>query len=166
MRYSFTGSASPLTNDQIGRIGSIITKLEYPKEFTTGAAYGVDSQSAVHAAMIYPDAQHRIIIPAKPYNEEIVETVEKITSNLEVVRMPSNTNYRDRNERLVDYCQDGMLIGFPKYEEERSVRSGTWMTIRMARRRKIAHYIHVLEPHQDGLSDMFSYNQLKLSHEQ
>jgi len=42
--------------------------------------------------------------------------------------------YRERNERIVDQCS--VLYAFPAFPEDhpRSRRSGTWLTIRMARK--------------------------------
>lgn len=48
--------------------------------------------------------------------------------------MPPGTDYRDRNQAIVRMSDT--IIGFPQFSETdpRSRRSGTWMTLRLARR--------------------------------
>lgn len=50
-------------------------------------------------------------------------------------RCPDNTSYRFRNQRLVDLATRE-VVAVPEYPEAdgHSVRSGTWMTVRLARR--------------------------------
>lgn len=45
--------------------------------------------------------------------------------------MPEGTDYRARDTRMVEICD--RLIGFPKDPNVEEQRSGTWMTIRIAR---------------------------------
>lgn len=53
--------------------------------------------------------------------------------------MPMFTSYMQRNDRIVELSD--ILIAFPKAETE-ELRSGTWATIRRARKKGIPVFIH------------------------
>lgn len=65
--------------------------------------------------------------------------------------MPVGTDYRARNERIVDLSD--RLIAFPEYPERhpQSRRSGTWMTVRIALRNGKLVTIYVLN--QEGIEE-------------
>lgn len=103
-------------------------------EFSTGAAFGVDTLAARIAVVRLPDTVHRIVAPAKRHNHELAPAlIRDYGSNRRIqhVQMPEGTTYLDRNERMVTYCD--VLLAFPEAERE-VVRSGTWHTVRAARR--------------------------------
>lgn len=55
--------------------------------------------------------------------------------------------YRQRNQRIVDLAD--YVFAFPNYPEaEDNPHSGTWMTVRMARRAKKLAYLKPQHPHQ------------------
>lgn len=62
----------------------------------------------------------------------------------EVVQMPEGSTYRQRNEAIVKLATT--LVAVPRFAEDhpRMRRSGTWMTIRIARRRGVP--LEVLGP--------------------
>jgi hypothetical protein len=84
------------------------------------------------AARIAHGGRRRVhtIVPADrsrvdPYWRDHCDTFEE---------MPSGTDYRARNERIVELSD--RLVALPEYPEDDhwSRRSGTWMTVRIARR--------------------------------
>jgi hypothetical protein len=104
-------------------------------EFTTGAAFGVDTLAARIAVVRLPDTVHRIVAPAKLHNDELAPAlIRDYGSNrrIELVQMPEGSSYLDRNEYMVDLCD--VLLAFPDTERE-MLRSGTWHTVRAARRK-------------------------------
>lgn len=108
-------------------------------EFLVGGAKGADT---IMASIAY-NAGYRVTLyaPAAPYNIKC----EKFAHHVLACPMSAEP-YRTRNEMLVRDAD--FVIAFPEFEESdgRSKRSGTWMTIRMARKaRKIFGCdIHVL----------------------
>lgn len=110
-------------------------KLGYADEYVTGAAIGVDAEVGTLLTRLCPAAVHTVIVPADrkavdAWWTRLPYQVEK----LRVVYMPPGTSYRDRNQELVDRAT--MLVAYPAFPEVdlRSRRSGTWQTVRMARR--------------------------------
>ena len=142
MRYSVTGTSN------LSRIGTygftviydVLMDLSDPTEFTTGGAVGIDSWACAIALKIFGGTLHRLVIPAAPYNEETVAQFIEKGPNLGgriiefMPRVPgkrANYHYMARNDRLVEYAD--VLLAFPLTEEE-EVRSGTWATVRRARK--------------------------------
>lgn len=135
MRFSFTASQHVSGSDW-QQIGPVLSALTMPNvEFTTGACIGGDFVIGVALTLLHPDAHHRVVVPAN--RKKVIEWWKAIETPVEVIEMPDGTTYRDRNKRLLDFGEQ--LIAFPQYDEEdgSSKRSGTWMTIRLARGRKI-----------------------------
>ena len=69
--------------------------------------------------------------------------------------MPWGTTYADRNYQLVH--RGTMLFGFPAYPEKdpRSARSGSWQTIRMARRAGTLSQWHCVKPPYKGCVEKY-----------
>jgi hypothetical protein len=90
--------------------------------FVTGACIGVDAYVGELMSRWFPLARHVVII-----------------------NMPPESSYRDRNLNIVRLSNK--LIGFPRYAEHdpRSRRSGTWMTVRIARRLGVTYKTSVLD---------------------
>ena len=100
--------------------------------FRFGGAKGVDTECAWAVHDIYPDADRLIVIPAAPWSRVV-------PPGTRVVYAPEGRDvaesYMNRNLLLVGYPAD-VLIAFPRSGRER-VRSGTWATVRRARKRGI-----------------------------
>ena len=146
MRYAFTGP-SGLTDAQRLFCEIELAKLKDAEEWTTGAALGLDSLAHIAGLRVAPNAWHRIVVPAAPHNEDLIES----TDWAELVRMPrlTNTNneqetrakaYRARNNRMLDFADE--LHAFLRWPE--FYRSGEWMTVNLAEKRGIPVVKHIL----------------------
>lgn len=110
--------------------------IEQPEntEFTTGGADGGDKFIAHQLRAIYPEALHRIALPAT-FDEKWVrmfEIGEDFNYRIEVIE--TNSPPLKRNHTILDHSQ--YLVGFPKGPKEER-RSGTWATIRYAKAREM-----------------------------
>ena len=110
--------------------------------YVTGGAVGFDAFAGRLLALRWPQAEHVVVVPAfrgqvQPWWEEFVGRV-----TLEV--MPAGSTFRDRNAAIVDSCDE--LVAFPTHPEAdpRAKRSGTWQTVRLARRAALPVRVHVL----------------------
>ncbi len=100
--------------------------------FVTGGCVGGDHAIGEHLVIAFPYARHTVVVPA---NRRLVhDWWTSYGALVEVVEMPPGSDYRARNLEVVR--RSTRLIGYPMYPEadHRSTRSGTWQTIRMARR--------------------------------
>lgn len=141
-RYAFTGP-SVLNYEQMEFVDRMVGRLNPPpSEITTGGASGVDSIVLSAALGHWPSAHHRLVIPAAPWNEALLETIEA-SGMVEVIRMPwvngsdeadrRRRAYRARNERMCDHADElqAFLRSLTKY------RSGELMTMNIAEKRSI-----------------------------
>lgn len=123
-----------------------------PTEFVSGAAFGVDTIAALAARDGYLNCIHRLVVPNGRHNEDLVRQWEKyvsedplrtdIDSRVHVVqRMPEGTDHLARNDEMIHRAD--ILIAFPRTPEEEK-RSGTWATIRRARRKGIPIHLFSL----------------------
>lgn len=114
-------------------------------EFTTGACIGFDAFAGLYLYTHYRSRheKHRVIQPA---NRSRVAVWWSSYPNVEVIDMPPGTDYRARNSRILDFSD--VLYAVADYPElhPRSKRSGTWMTIRIARARDIPVEAIILNP--------------------
>jgi hypothetical protein len=101
---------------------------EGDKEFTTGAAFGIDTIVYYEAVSMYPEAFHRVCAPlGMKHNEDVLFTARRLGH--EIIYVPGG--YMKRNDELVAQCD--VLLAFPRSAKE-ELRSGTWATIRRARK--------------------------------
>lgn len=147
MRYSVTGAARELTDREKLFVMAVIAGLEDVSEITTGAAYGVDTVSHQAAVLHHPGmfVYKRLVVPAAPHNGPLVlEANRRGDSNIIEWAEQGETHaksYMIRNDRLVHHAD--VLIAFPETEHEQ-LRSGTWATIRRARKIALEVRIHPL----------------------
>jgi predicted Rossmann fold nucleotide-binding protein DprA/Smf involved in DNA uptake len=148
-RYSVTGVARELTQDEFDLIRAYIAKLPDVTEFTTGCAIGVDTAAHLLAVTAYPNAYHRLCIPAAPYNAALVH--DDMDSRIILEYVPKGhdrgASYMLRNDRLVAHAD--ILLAFPETGVEQ-IRSGTWSTVRRARKAGIGVHITPLS-HTTGV---------------
>ena len=126
--FGFTGTREGMTTQQMGHLASL---LKHGKVLHHGDCVGADAQAhniaqgLGYTEIILHPPKHNIwqafckgaleILPARPYLE--------------------------RNHDIVDACDT--LIAAPKQEQEQQ-RSGTWATIRYAR--KVGRRVVILRP--------------------
>jgi hypothetical protein len=86
---------------------------------------------------LYPAAEHRVYVPAAWHNETVVAQLRARGATVVEVDRAQTTaaSYMARNDLMVADCT--ALIGFP-YTLAEELRSGTWATIRRARRARRA----------------------------
>lgn len=141
MTYGFTG-AHRLTEDQRALAESYLAALteDWPllllaDGFVTGTQVGIDELVARTLAAEFPTRPLTQLIPGKPGTHgEIVENPGARVIQL-TDRDSSAMAYRKRNHFIVELAD--ALIAFPEGPEESHRRSGTWMTVRMAREKGI-----------------------------
>lgn len=145
-RYSFTGTASLRTNHH-ARVRRIVEALPDGTEFTSGAQHGIDVFCMGAALMAFPDALHRVVVPAAPHDEEAVQWA--YTMGAQIVLAPAGKDdaesYRIRNRLMVCTYAD-VLVALPRLDEKRQPRSGSWATVRIARNAGVPVDLNVLEP--------------------
>lgn len=136
----FTGPRS-MRDGQIGELLlPLFESMKDVDEFVTGAAYGLDTAAAYNAFAYWPEKKHTIIVPAALHNREVVQY--GFDNGFDLIMAPGKANVRDaymvRNDMLVARITE--LHAFPTTPER--LRSGTWSTIRRARRQKVPITYH------------------------
>lgn len=99
--------------------------------YVSGACIGWDAVFGRTMAETYSDQEHVVIVPAD--QSRVDAWWEDIDVPVTVINMPEKTSYRDRNLEIVKFSN--VLFYCADYPEAnpRSLRSGTWMTVRLAR---------------------------------
>jgi len=133
---SFTASRQLKTATDLFHVRDVLEKLQRGDLVVTGGCIGGDHEIAKTATKLGL-AVHTVL----PTDTSRVDPEwEEWCVSWE--RMPEGTTYRNRNERLVEL--GNKLFGFPNLPESRDVRSGTWMTIRIARMAKVPQEVRIL----------------------
>jgi hypothetical protein len=128
MIVGFTGTQKGMTENQ--RINLIEYMRVYAKEFHHGDCIGSDSEAHEEVKKL------RIPIVIHPSIKENKRAFCKGYSYLK-----KRKSYVERNCDIVDSCE--VLIACPKSEKE-ELRSGTWATVRYARR--VGKMVVILNP--------------------
>jgi hypothetical protein len=135
VRIGFSGTRMLHPDDMPGVERWLERVTQGCDECTTGACYGFDAYvgSVMYSWFPPPTIRHRVIVPAFRSQVEMWWT----GLDIEVIEMPDDTDYRARNNRILDFSDK--LVACADYPEEdgHSRRSGTWMTVRLARGRHI-----------------------------
>jgi hypothetical protein len=101
--------------------------------YISGAAFGVETVCALAAMELYPDAQHRVYVPAAPHNRGALALLR--ARGAVILLAPSGgseaASYIARDDWMLADCT--ALTGFP-YTPVEELRSGSWATIRRARK--------------------------------
>ena len=143
MFIAFTGSRNRLSDAQQFLIDLVITGLPAHVVYVTGACVGVDAYVA-RLAHIVGRRVHTVV--PMVYTAQFLDThwMDHCDTSEEA------STYRSRNTRMVELSD--RLIAFPAYPENdsRSRRSGTWQTIRMARKAGKAVQVYVLDKQNGG----------------
>jgi predicted Rossmann fold nucleotide-binding protein DprA/Smf involved in DNA uptake len=135
----FTGPEN-ITIPEREYIRGIVTTLPLTYElFVSGAAVGVDTICALQAIDTFQNARHLLVVPNYRHNHLLVQAVLRMTPPpvVDVEYMPGMTDAMDRNDRMIFLGE--ALYAFPASAQEEQ-RSGTWATIRRARKKQIPIY--------------------------
>jgi hypothetical protein len=127
LNVGFTGAQTGMSEKQRDRVREVLTRLRKMSEnnsFRYGACVGADSQAMLEALHL------GYTIVAFPANNVAVSKHGIIPITATVMKA---TPALLRNHTIVDGCD--VLIAAPDGPHER-LRSGTWATVRYARRRK------------------------------
>lgn len=129
----------------LARYGS----LGHYDQYVSGACIGWDAYAGEWFLRMFPHAIHRVVVPwdrsqvdywwDKPQVRQLLDAMRREEKGAFIVEEMSSdrATYKHRNERLVFlgdrlfYCAD-----YPE-DDGHSTRSGTWQTVRMARRKEI-----------------------------
>lgn len=135
----FTGPRALRNGQRETLLTPLVKELGHFQQFVTGAAYGLDTAAAEVCYELWPDAQHTLVVPAAWHNRDVVQWA--FEREFEIIMAPGKDTVRDaymaRNDMMVNLLTK--LFAFPTTPER--MRSGTWATIRRARRRGIpVHY--------------------------
>ena len=132
MKVGFTGTQSAINQYQIDVLTKVLTSLKSrgANEFHNGDCIGADAE----ASKIAKNLGYKIIIHP-PLN-----SVKRAWSDYDDARPAKE--YLERNHDIVD--ETDIMIGTPKGLEE--LRSGTWATIRYAK--KQGKDIVIIYPHK------------------
>lgn len=146
-RYAVTGVSRELVPEEKLAIMAAVMSLPDVTEFTTGCAYGVDT--AAHQAVVqcHPSALKRLVVPAAPHNAQYVGTAACESIPWVVEHAPEGStsarSYMLRNDVLVSHAD--VMLAFPDTEQELWRGSGTWATIRRARKAGVKVRLYPLD---------------------
>jgi len=120
MKIGFTGTQNGMTVEQRDAFVDVVGVLG-PCEFHHGDCVGADADAAIVVLKEF----HGCKVVCHPPN--VASKRARVGGHVVLVEKP----YLDRNRDIVDACD--VLVACPKGDAE-EVRSGTWYTIRYARR--------------------------------
>lgn len=137
----FTGTQKGMTPEQKDGLRRVLTEGK-AETLVHGCCIGADDEADAIAACL---GVHRVGIPAE-HIRSVLESVMRARTGSKFLYAPTGPNGTreqplDRNRKIVAAVR--ALIAAPKAPEVK--RSGTWATVRMARRAKIR--IIVVWPH-------------------
>lgn len=141
LRYGFTGTRqSSLYMREC--VGLLIDRLPERCWIVTGGCIGADAYAARYAW-----STGRNVLTILPADRSRVDP-DWLEYCHEYREMPEGTSYKDRDRAVVQEGQHGLLAValFPE-AHPRSLRSGTWMTVRLARDAKIPISIAIMGGH-------------------
>lgn len=111
-------------------------------EITSGGAKGVDQFVADACLYLFPNAHHRLVLP-KNYDKEWVNRWYEQAKLMKIEREINFTELDPLSRNHVILNHTTQLEAFPAQEHEIK-RSGTWATIRYARKRNIGINVNPL----------------------
>jgi hypothetical protein len=104
--------------------------------FITGGCIGFDS--LIGAALArwprFKNARHTVVLPANRSQVDSWYLNPDVRDRVNVIEMPEGTSYRDRDVRLVELGDELFYAADKPEDHGASLRSGTWMTVRIARK--------------------------------
>jgi len=138
MIIGFTGTRAGMEESQRSMVREILEAYE-DVELHHGDCVGADSE--IHTVAMYRHIPRIVVHPPtyrkyRAFRGTGMGTHESATRGVEfkntTVTVLKPDGYRERNQAIVDACD--ILVAAPNCREEENQRSGTWMTVRMARK--------------------------------
>lgn len=104
------------------------------KGFITGGCVGFDDFVGRTLVEIFPTHEHIVYVPADRTRVAAWWRDPTLAPFVEVREMAPGTTFEDRNTAMVNHA--AALVAKPKYgpKDARGRRSGTWMTVGIARK--------------------------------
>jgi predicted Rossmann fold nucleotide-binding protein DprA/Smf involved in DNA uptake len=137
MKYGVTGVSRELSADERRVIHNAIKALGmgYDDVFVSGGAFGVDTYAAIVALDVAPEATHHLCLPnGNVFNTSLEALWASMNAKNLIIEKADKPGYMARNDLLVKRIgAAGMLLAFPERAAE-ARRSGTWSTVRRARK--------------------------------
>lgn len=161
--YAFTGPSRLVPEDEraIFDAARNLAAFGLPTEIVTGAAHGFDMVIA-HVLLDEwpgPAVLHRIVVPKAPHDQEGVADwiahANRLGARYVVETAPYGSTdadaYRARNELMLEraqFCPEQMntAVLVAGLRRRSFYRSGEWMTVNIAHRRKITVHVVDLPP--------------------
>lgn len=153
---SFTASRDMGHPAREGVVTSVLmVHVPHVERYVTGACAGGDAFIGHWLFENRTEAEHVVIVPADRSRVDDWWVSASFASDrpVTVIEMPAGTTYADRNARLV--AEASAVFAFPAYPEgdPRSLRSGTWQTVRLARKAGNFSQWHCVKPPYRGLTE-------------
>lgn len=130
LKYSVTGVTN-LSKEQATRVINVVSLLHHPAAIATGGAHGVDTMAIYAAHKYHHQCPRPLYVPHGEFWNPV--TVDWATEII-VVESPraSYSAYLARDDELAKFCD--VLLAFPASPRALMRGSGTWATIRRARK--------------------------------
>jgi|SRR6266542_723578 len=122
-----------------------IDGLPLAVEYITGAAVGFDSFIGQWMAIHFPMMRHIVYVPSNYSKVSFWWRRPHYGYDVEEIQCPGGTTYKYRNKQMVNRATE--LVAVPRYRESHplSRRSGTWQTIKLARKQNKTVHLFILE---------------------
>lgn len=141
MKAGFTGTREGMTGPQREAFFGWLEQQNYLTEFHHGCCVGADAQAVADVSL-----RADVCIVAHPGDLGAMTDADSLAASRVAHKPKANL---DRNRDIVDACD--VLIAAPKGPEE--LRSGTWSTVRYARRRAKHHTLRIVIVRPDGTTE-------------
>jgi len=154
MRLAVTGTRPPVSGftpyEQERIVDAVMPLLQSGDQLGCGGCIGVDELVGLavvrHNAGRPRDDRIRLVVFLPSNKGQIARAMVRHADLL----IDHNQGYLERDQALVNWAEH--VVGIPLYDETRQPRSGTWATVRMAKRANKLAKTLVLRPNGAGVT--------------